>query len=416
MVGLLFLDCRLPLLTVLSRYRFKFAKDNQVILVDDYDQIYRDMLPFLGLPSEPLKARSRDMIEDEKNYYYQGSFTLWIKDGKLAKTTGGLADHSRVREQTGLLQRFIHLLPDMNITIWAHDTSVIHLSGEKRTELEDLAKQGKTLSKDRWDDWGDPPEYVGWEAFCKPGSNMRNAVGGLAPSHLIPSPTFISSHYEASDFCAHPVNVPLHSLTGNYGVGPRAVNLQPVFSHSKMTLYADILVTPLEQYEALVGLDPDWENKTQNKILWRGSTTGSRYDRGIVWRSTQRVRLALLTNAQGNNLNKTVYTTSKDNNKTLSAYEAPISELNEQFFDILFTGEPLQCADHDGTCESMKRHLPFAKKGMRQEEANTFKYIFDVDGNGWSGRFHRLMSSKAAVLKSQGFVEWWGDRVQPWVQ
>ena len=30
----------------------------------------------------------------------------------------------------------------------------------------------------------------------------------------------------------------------------------------------------------------------------------------------------------------------------------------------------------------------------------------DVDGNGWSGRFHRLMSMKACVLKSTLFPEW----------
>lgn len=374
------------------------------------------MLPFLGLPSEPLKERSRQMIEDHSNYYYQGSFTLWIKNGRLHNVTGGLSDHSRVEEQSDLIERFVHLLPDVNITIWAHDTSVIHLSGEKRTELEDLALQGKTLGQERWNDWGDPPEFVGWEAFCKPGSNMRNAVGGLTSSHLIPAPSFIEQHYDASDFCRHPVNVPLHSLTGNYGVGPRAVNLYPVFSHSKMTLYADILVTPLEQYEALVGPDPDWANKTENKILWRGSTTGSRYDRGIVWRSTQRVRLALLANSKDSQLNKTIFTTDPEDGTTLISYVDNLESLNKQYFDILFTGEPLQCVDYDGTCESMKRHLPFAEKGMRQEEANTYKYIFDVDGNGWSGRFHRLMSSKAAVLKSQGFVEWWGDRVQPWVQ
>jgi hypothetical protein len=40
----------------------------------------------------------------------------------------------------------------------------------------------------------------------------------------------------------------------------------------------------------------------------------------------------------------------------------------------------------------------------------------DVDGNGWSGRFHRLMSMKACVLKSTLFPEWYGDRIQPWLQ
>lgn len=42
--------------------------------------------------------------------------------------------------------------------------------------------------------------------------------------------------------------------------------------------------------------------------------------------------------------------------------------------------------------------------------------MIDVDGNGWSGRFHRLMSMKALVLKSTIFPEWYSDRIQPWLQ
>jgi len=40
----------------------------------------------------------------------------------------------------------------------------------------------------------------------------------------------------------------------------------------------------------------------------------------------------------------------------------------------------------------------------------------DVDGNGWSGRFHRLMSTKSVVLKSTIFPEWYTERIMPWVQ
>lgn len=72
------------------------------------------------------------MIEDPTNYYYQGSFTMWIKGGKISKITGGEREHTRVQEQTELIKRFVHLLPDMNVTIWTHDTSVMHLTGEKR--------------------------------------------------------------------------------------------------------------------------------------------------------------------------------------------------------------------------------------------------------------------------------------------
>ena len=40
----------------------------------------------------------------------------------------------------------------------------------------------------------------------------------------------------------------------------------------------------------------------------------------------------------------------------------------------------------------------------------------DVDGNGWSGRFHRLMISNACIFKSTAFSEWYAERIQPWLQ
>lgn len=272
------------------------------------------------------------------------------------------------------------------------------------------------LSEDRWGDWGDPPEFTGWEAFCLPDSPMRAATAGLADRALIPAPSFIEEHYPATDFCLHPANLPLHSLTNNYGIGPRAVNIHPLFSHCKTSLYADIVVTPLEQYDASVGQDVEWANKRHNKILWRGSVTGSRYDRGIVWRSTQRVRLTALANSQSKEIQKTVFTTAADN-ETLVAIDASLAALSHRYFDIAFTGKPIACREDDGTCQAMSTHLHWAKSSfMSNEEANQYRYVMDVDGNGWSGRFHRLMSSNAAVLKSQGYTEWWGDRIQPWLQ
>ena len=123
---------------------FSFAREKEVILVDDYDQINRDILPMLGLPSKPLQERSRIMIEDTSNYYYGGSFTLHVKAGKIAQITGGKATHTRRSEQESLLQPFVHLLPDLNITIWIDDGPVMHVTGEKRQELEELAAAGRS--------------------------------------------------------------------------------------------------------------------------------------------------------------------------------------------------------------------------------------------------------------------------------
>lgn len=50
------------------------------------------------------------------------------------------------------------------------------------------------------------------------------------------------------------------------------------------------------------------------------------------------------------------------------------------------------------------------------EVTNTrYKYLLDVDGNGWSARFKRLLSTNSVVLKSTIFPEWFTDHIQPWV-
>lgn len=252
--------------------------------------------------------------------------------------------------------------------------------------------------------------------MCPPDSAHRNAIAGIQPYSTIPDPSFITDTYSTSDFCQHPLNEHLHSFTNNYGIGPWPSDLWPLFSHSKAPIYGDILVCPLSQYGRSNGYDPEWEDKSQNKILWRGSVTGARHSRGVLWRGSQRERLNLLTNSASDTILKTVYTTSLTDNTTLTSFTAPLSSLNPRYFDISFVGGPFQCSKDDGTCESMARHLPFTKQEMTFDQANEYKYVIDIDGNGWSGRFDRLMRSNSAVLKSSGFVEWWSDRVQPWLQ
>lgn len=74
-----------------------------------------------------------------------------------------------------------------------------------------------------------------------------------------------------------------------------------------------MLAPPLEQYYEEVGHDPLWDEKNDDRLLWRGSNTGIgyaaallallrrrltlshlfRHDRGSKWRESQRIRLAL---------------------------------------------------------------------------------------------------------------------------
>jgi hypothetical protein len=107
-----------------------------------------------------------------------------------------------------------------------------------------------------------------------------------------------------------------------------------------------------------------------------------------------------------------------------------IEALNHLYMDTSFSGQPAQCDEE--TCEIMRKTLHF-RPTIGLEESNQvsgkhrltihmivslslttnlgssnpqYKYLFDVDGNGWSGRFHRLMSTRSLVLKSTTFPEY----------
>ena len=172
-------------------------------------------------------------------------------------------------------------------------------------------------------------------------------------------------------------------------------------------------------------------------MLWRGSTTGSRHDRQTLWRPSQRSRLNLrpyrpchhadpaVTNHH-NGSREILYSPTADG--AVSTFTAEHAVINKRYFDVAFTGAPVQCEESDGTCAAVKQTYRFDKP-MGAATANQYRYVMDVDGNGariglpqtslgfrlvesllrprtgWSGRFHRLMSSRSAVLKSTQYVE-----------
>lgn len=119
-----------------------------MILVDNYDQINRDILPFLGMPPSLLRTRSSTIMSDPNNNIQKGSFTLHVVNGQIASVeeggiTGGAKNSKRAHEQIELLEPFLGWLPDLNITISEQDGPAMHLSGERRLQLETLAKEGR---------------------------------------------------------------------------------------------------------------------------------------------------------------------------------------------------------------------------------------------------------------------------------
>lgn len=117
---------------------FRFAQANNVILIDEYDQIHRDVLPFLSLSPELLASRLRDVEADPFTH------TFVVKNGRIT-IEGAKKDLPRASDQMNLMKDFVKWLPDMNITMSAHDGPSILLDYNLKEAHVKAAQAGKKI-------------------------------------------------------------------------------------------------------------------------------------------------------------------------------------------------------------------------------------------------------------------------------
>ncbi|TXT04883.1 hypothetical protein VHUM_03966 [Vanrija humicola] len=129
----------------------------------------------------------------------------------------------------------------------------------------------------------------------------------------------------------------------------------------------------------------------------------------MPWRQSQRQRLDYFANnkTEGN----AAILVGRSTGPVVEEY--PVKQMVEEWFDIGLAGRPHQCNEEDGTCEEAKREFEW-RDTVRGEKALLYKYVIDVDGNGWSSRFRRLLLGNNVVLKSTAFPEWFNDFLVPW--
>lgn len=180
----------------------------------------------------------------------------------------------------------------------------------------------------------------------------------------------------------------------------------------------------------------DWEEK-ENKIFWRGATTGGgssprghlhKYQRhryvhpcvslcgrhidGYRYSSScSLVQIASPTSTE----NTTVVFPASSTGPSTSYYEAslPAASVNKDMFDIGFTSAVGCSLYKDGGCDQMKRELRFAD-AVQLADSWKFKYLIDVDGMGYSAHFLAFMASESVVLKSSVYREFFSDWIVPW--
>lgn len=387
---------------------FSFAQATNVVLIDEFDTILRDVRPFFALSPALIQSRSFKLQTDAS------TFTMVLKNREV-EIIGPHAGDGRAEDQKGLMRRWAQWMDDVNITMSAHDGPSIMMDHLTRGRHQEAAKAGKILSLAKSNEVDEDAANWGFQLACPPESRIRRALDGLEVSALPAGPSYVYDHLKTMNICENPEWQYLHGFTSWPGMRPQV--LRPLFSFSKTTVHSDILLTPLEQYWDKEPWDPVWELKKENKAVWRGSTTGVWFDRGTWWRSSQRMRLLFTSmDKLGSRLVRFDGVGKESGMGVESIVERRVAtkDLVERYLNFGFSGKESQCTEKDGSCEAVKALVPFMKS-LGWNEANEFKYFLDLDGNAWSGRFHRLLSSNSVVLKSTIFPEWYSGWIQPWV-
>ncbi|KAJ9114776.1 hypothetical protein QFC22_005652 [Naganishia vaughanmartiniae] len=182
----------------------------------------------------------------------------------------------------------------------------------------------------------------GWYNACPYASNVRKS----APYNPDAKPfgkSFVSDVSAQYDLCKHPYNIPLHGFTA--GKEPYVDGyIKPIFSLSKTSLHADILAVPVEQWIKDLPVVP-WNKRTSNKLLWRGSNTGTEYTKAINWQNSQRIRAVNLTrpDAEGfaNVLPPAFHPQKKQPLEEVASSQS-LQDMNKRMFDVSFAGYPIR--------------------------------------------------------------------------
>ncbi|KAJ7366732.1 glycosyl transferase family 90-domain-containing protein [Mycena albidolilacea] len=339
---------------------FKLAQDKKC-LIDDYDQIQRDFEPFYQL-AEENPAHFADMIDRGRAMMLKdpkGMTTINIKGGKVHmpdyRGTSFYDDWPRT------IGRFVSVLPDMDFLLNGRDEPRVVFNFR-----DPDARKDAMVLKDPNPFHIAPRPTSQWFAD-KSGCSPLSSPKGF-PTNGSADIAFLRSS-SSSDF---------------------TTDLWPLLSMTKISpCFSDILFPGQYYYDESWWSgsfshpnDIDWKDKTP-KLYWRGMSNGG-HILGQNYHKFPRFRLVDIAR----------------NHSDL------IDAKMTRFAESHCTDD----CDRDGIIKEYDITGPQSPK----EEVYKYKYLLDVDGNTFSGRYLGLLRSGSLVFKSTVFDEYFNDWIRPY--
>jgi Glycosyl transferase family 90 len=442
---------------------WEYATNKSTLILDDYDEIDDDVLPFYSVNPADIRRATWEMVSNPWNEISG----ITIRDGVAAVQENVLPTHRWMLEGVAvLINSFARYLPDMDLAFNLNDESRVAVPYDKLNLHRTLGRANQMFGTDgfsahRAGTWQGIPEeeyhstgfrdgsfrntFARWGSIgCPPSSPARSHPYIPSQSSICFSCTsphslgqFLANWTIAADICHQPDMAHLHGFYLSPAAFKTSLDLVPVFSQSKPHGFNDILYpsawnymdkviyAPTDKSSGAPGSD-DWRpafpdptfHEKYNTLFWRGATSEGVSSGDHTWRGMTRQRLVHLTNNLTSHQHdaQTVLLPDPKISQKLKYTLIPgdkIASLNLDT-DIAIVDHIARCGGiglHD--CSDQAEEFALVAPSDFQTHWR-YRYLFDLDGAGFSGRFLPFLQSKSLPFKTALFREWYDSRITAW--
>lgn len=377
---------------------FEYARKQDSVLIDNFDQINHDLRPFWRIDPKRLR-KNIDFMAREHSY---ACLLREVKNGELFAEGEGYFAH--VDEWKELLQPFINDLPEMRFIISQSDEprvimdpELLETGGRDEPQFTNETLALRQIAVACQDKWLNPP-------IPPPKSPVQDqGIGFIQPG----------SGYSRISPCEHPALRDMHGTFVSLGAHVTH-DIIPLLGQSAPVGYNDVLqpsfwyLNRADEGSYDASADTPWEEKA-NQLNWAGSTTGA-WAKAGSWKLSHRQRFVDFI--QRFNRSEHTYLKKTATGLGWEAYDSRVDPKAMNFtLHAKFSGV-FMCDEED--CQAQVAH--FADWGHESKNGRyKARFLFDVDGNAFSGRYYTLLRSNSLVFKQTALREWHDERLVPWV-
>lgn len=242
-----------------------------------------------------------------------------------------------------------------------------------------------------------------------------------AAAHLYQG--YVSNWTLATSICHQPDLQGLHGAFIEPATIASSDHLMPMFGGSKLATNNEILLPPPmywshdERYSGTGFTLYPWEKK-QDTLVWRGAATGGR-NTVDNWTGFQRHRFVSMVN--GTQVKRAEDWTEIPRNFELppqlynlqAVQEGHLGDWVSSFGDAAFMDLICWEPKEPGQCHYTGDYYSLAPT-MSMADQFRSKYLPDLDGNSFSGRYRGFLRSTSLPIKATIFKEWHDSRLVPW--